>query len=116
MTRSTTPITYAESRRVSAVRFACMVFGTVTVLWGANLIRPKAMEAQAIGTMQVVARVTPAEAAWQGLAAAQEAARELAAAPKLQRPRRTDHSLAHIEVPAPASSATPTVTLQYLRN
>jgi hypothetical protein len=50
----------------------------VTVLVLAALVRPKAVSAQAIGTMQVSATVVPADASWSGFTAAQEAAGELA--------------------------------------
>jgi len=93
-----------------------MVFGTMTVLWAASLIRPTALEAQAIGTMQVVARVTPAEAAWQGLAAAQEAARELAVSSPLGSARRTDHPLSQIELTSFPPSLPVSITIQHLRN
>jgi hypothetical protein len=53
----------------------------VTVLLLGALSRPQAVRAQAIGTMQVSATVVPAEASWSGLAAAQEAARQLAGSP-----------------------------------
>ena len=78
------------------------------------------MEAQAIGTMQVVARVTPAEAAWDGLAAAQQAAHEFAAAQVLSGPRRIDRFLSQIEVEAadPAAGSPPrlAISIQHLRN
>ena len=119
MSRSATPLQHSPSHRHPAVRYAFMVSGTVTVLFATSLARPAAMEAQAIGTMQVVARVTPADAAWDGLAAAQQAAREFAAQ-VLSGPRRTDRSLTQIELEAaaPAAGSLPrlAISIQHLRN
>jgi hypothetical protein len=120
MTRSPTPLFHIVSYRMPVVRSVLKVSGTVTVLWAASLIRPASIEAQAIGTMQVVAQVTPAEASWEGLAAAQKAAREFATARTTNGPRRTDHSLTQIEL-APDGTAPRTrrqlvISIQHLRN
>jgi len=120
MTRSPTPPHDNGSSRLSAVRSVLKVSGTVTVLVVANLSRPASTHAQAIGTMQVVAQVTPAGTAWDGLAAAQQAAREFAAAPASEAGRRTDHSLIQIELettsPAPGSRPRLAISIQHLRN
>jgi uncharacterized membrane protein len=120
MTRSPTPLFHTVSRCLPAVRSVLEVSGTVTVLWAASLIRPASVEAQAIGTMQVVAQVTPADASWEGLAAAQKAAREFATARTTNEPRRTDLSLIQIELVAAVSShsARPqlAISIQHLRN
>ena len=121
MPRSRTPLEDTATRRARAVRFVFMVSGTVTVLFAASLARPAAIEAQGIGTMQVVARVTPAGAAWDGLSAAQQAARELASARGVAGSRRTtETSLAQIELEAAAPLAGTrlqlAISIQYLRN
>jgi hypothetical protein len=121
MHHSGTPLEDTATRRTRAVRFVFMVSGTVTVLLAATLARPARIEAQGIGTMQVVAVVTPAGAAWDGLAAAQQTASVLAFAPGAGRPRRiAETSLAQIEVQpaAPASGPRPqlAISIQYLRN
>jgi hypothetical protein len=54
--------------------------GIVTVLAVLGWSRPSAATAQAIGTMQVEARVTPADNEWSSLRAAQELAATGAAA------------------------------------
>jgi hypothetical protein len=56
------------------------VLGIVTVLAMLGWCHPSAATAQAIGTMQVEARVTPAENEWSSLRAAQELAATGAAA------------------------------------
>jgi hypothetical protein len=103
------------------MRFVFMVSGTVTVLFAGGLTRPAPIEAQGIGTMQVVARVTPAGAAWDGLAAAQKAAREFAVRQTIRKPRRIDHVLSQVDVaPSPSSPSSPSpslaISIQYLRN
>ncbi len=45
-----------------------------TLLGALGLVRPPAASAQALGTMQVTARVAPSPAAWPTLAAAAELA------------------------------------------
>jgi hypothetical protein len=119
MTRSPTPLFHTVLHRMPVVRSVLKVSGTVTVLWAASLIRPASIEAQAIGTMQVVAQVTPAGTSWEGLAAAQKAAGELATARTTKGPRRTD-SLTQIEL-APDGTTPRTrrqlvISIQYLRN
>ena len=120
MYRTRTPRHRHGSRRAAALRTALRVSGTVTVLSLIGFARPTAIQAQAIGTMQVVARVTPAGAAWDGLTAAQNAAREFAAAPTLDRSRLTDHSLTQVVVdpltPRRANRRTLAISIQYLRN
>jgi hypothetical protein len=120
MHRSPTPLHRPFSSRDRAARAMLQVSGTVTVLCLVGLTRPAAIEAQAIGTMQVVARVTPADAAWEGLAAAQQAAREYAAAEAVDGPRRTDRSLTQIEletaVPAAGARLKLAISIQHLRN
>jgi hypothetical protein len=120
MPSSPTPLHRALSSRTPGVRSVLTVSGTVTVLLAASLTRPAAIEAQAVGTMQVVARVTLADAAWDGLAEAQQAARKFAAAQVVNGPRRTDHSLTQIELETavPAAGAAPqlAISIQHLRN
>ena len=119
MTRSPTPPHDNVSSRVSAVRSVLKVSGTVTVLVVAILSKPASIQAQAIGTMQVVAHVTPAVAAWDGLAAAQQAAKEFAAAPASEAPRRTDYSLIQIELEISQALGPRhqlAISIQHLRN
>ena len=98
MTRSPALPHENVSSRVSAVRSVLKVSGTVTVLVVASLSRPASTQAQAIGTMQVVAQVTPAGPSWDGLVAAQQAAREFAAAPATEATLRTEYYLIQIEL------------------
>ena len=121
MHRSATPLRNTSSGHASGHSLALKVSGTVTVLCLAGLVRPSAIAAQSIGTMQVVANVTGADAAWAGLSAAQQIALESAATPMAGESRRVDLSLAciQLEVPAgaPASDpAEPAISIQYLRN
>lgn len=120
MTRSPTLPHENASSRVSAVASVLKVSGTVTVLVVASLSRLTPIQAQAIGTMQVVAQVTPAGAAWDGLTAAQQAAREFAAAPATETPIRTDYSVIQIELETTAQALDPrpqlAISIQHLRN
>jgi hypothetical protein len=121
MHRSRTPLEDRVARRAPVVRFVFLVSGTVTVLFAGSLVRPAPIEAQGLGTMQVMARVTPAGAAWDGLAAAQKAVRELTSARVVDGQGGTvQTSLAKIELqPAtPPSGPRPrlAISIQYLRN
>ena len=70
--------------------------------------------------MQVVAQVTPAGAAWDGLAAAQQASREFDAASGSQAARRTDHFLIQIDLETtaavPGTRPVLAISIQHLRN
>ena len=121
MHRSSTPIRNTSSGHASALSVALKVSGTVTVLCLAGLVRPGVIAAQSIGTMQVVANVTGADAAWIGLSAAQQIARELAATPMAAGPRWVDLSLSYVQLEvaagAPAGDPVqPAISIQYLRN
>jgi hypothetical protein len=84
-------------------------------LSGAALaVRPSPLAAQAIGTMQVTARVQPAPAAWPTLAATAELA---ATAIGTEAAGRLDRGLARLELePAPADPHRLTIRVDYLRN
>jgi hypothetical protein len=100
---------------------------TLTVLGALAWLRPPAIAAQGIGTMQVTAEVVRAEPAWTGLQAAQEAARILATAPSSSQAIDLDLSRITVAAPSPlphpASGSFPSpdarpvaVVIQYLRN
>ena len=121
MHRSSTPLRNTRSGQASGLSAALKVSGSVTVLCLAGLVRPGAIAAQSIGTMQVVANVTGADASWAGLSAAQQIALEFAATPMAGGTRWVDLSLTHIQLEAPAQTragepAQPAISIQYLRN
>jgi len=121
MHRSSTPLRFARSGRASGVSLALKVSGTVTVLCLAGLVRPGEIAAQSTGTMRVVANVTGADAAWAGLSAAQQVAREFAATPTAGGTRGLDLPLTHIRLEVPARTRAgdpvqPAISIQYLRN
>ena len=121
MYRPPTPLRQTRSARARAASIVLKVSGTVTVLCLLGLARPAAIAAQAIGTMQVVARVTPAGASWAGLSAAQQVAREFATTPNAGGPRRLDLSLSQVRLefppPNPAGHPVqPAISIQYLHN
>ena len=68
----------AVSSRPSSAGLALRVAPFVALLSAAL---PGGVSAQALGTMQVTARVVPAEAGWSGLAAARTLAREVLSRP-----------------------------------
>jgi hypothetical protein len=121
MHRTLTPTHRTLLSRPSGTPIAPTVLGTVTILWLAGLVRPGGIAAQSTGMMQVEASVIPAEAAWAGLSAAQQIAREFAATPLTGGAQRADLSLTSIrfEVPlgTPADDpAQPAISIQFLRN
>ena len=121
MHRSSTPLRNTSSGRASSLSLALKVSGTVTVLCLAGVVRPGAIAAQSIGTMQVVANVTGADAAWAGLSAAQQIALDFAATPMAGESRWVDLPLASIQLEVPAEPPAddpvqPAISIQYLRN
>jgi hypothetical protein len=121
MHRSSTPLRFVRPGQASGFSKALKVSGTVTVLCLAGLVRPGGIAAQSTGTMRVVANVTGADAAWAGLSAAQQVARELAATPTAGGARRVDLSLTHIRIEVPVRTRAsdpvqPAISIQYLRN
>jgi hypothetical protein len=100
---------------------AVQVLGIVTVLGAYGCIHPATASAQAIGTLQVEARVTAADFEWTTLQAAQALAER---APRLTDPdskSRVALPLSQIEVIAPASrihgeDRPLLIAVQYLRN
>ncbi len=93
--------------------------GTATVLCVVGLARPSESAAQAIGTMQVIATVTPADISWSGLSAAQQIARDFVMTHGAGEVRRVDLPLIHIDLETPdppGGSAQPAISIQYLRN
>jgi hypothetical protein len=78
---------------------------------------PRTSYAQALGTMQVTARVIPAPVAWTGVAEAQEAARSVAGEgsgmPVVRRGRLVQ---ARAEIRASAGAGLVVVTIDHLRN
>jgi hypothetical protein len=121
MHRFPTPSPYALPRIVRRMPATLKVSGTVTVCCVLGMARPSASAAQAIGTMQVRAEVSRADAAWSGLAAAQQLARDLAGRSKPSLTRRLDLPLTSAELRVPpaipaAVQPQPVVTIQYLHN
>ena len=121
MHRSSTPLRNTPSGHASGLSVALKVSGTVTVLCLACLVRPGVIAAQSVGTMQVVANVTGADAAWAGLSAAQQVAREFGATPMVGGARWVDLSLPYIQVevsagPPAGDPVQPAISIQYLRN
>jgi hypothetical protein len=81
------------------------------------LALPQASYAQALGTMQVTARVVPAPVAWTGLAEAGEAARSAVRDPSAMPVVRRGRLLqARAEIRDSACSGLLIVTVQHLRN
>jgi hypothetical protein len=77
-------------------------------------VRPTPVAAQAIGTMQVIARVQPAPAAWSTLAATLELADLSTTA---DTPIRLSRGLARLELErVPADPDRVTIRVDYLRN
>jgi hypothetical protein len=77
-------------------------------------VRPSPSAAQAIGTMQVTARVQPAPAAWPTLAATAELAADAAGT---EFAGRLDRGLARLELQrVPADPQRVTIRVDYLRN
>ena len=87
------------------------------LLWvpgAAAMLRPPAASAQAVGTMQVTALVSPAPAAWSTLGATAELA---AAADTAGGPARLERGLARLELdPGSRDLRRVRVRVDYLRN
>jgi hypothetical protein len=119
MNRSQTPSIRQATRRLLTGPTALKLCGTLTVVSALAWAQPSAVEAQAIGTLQVKAEVSRADAAWSGLEAAQQLARELEGASAADSLRWRELPLARTEllVPAPAPTRSPPfITIQYLHN
>lgn len=101
-------------------RRAGLVCGIATILGLGAAALPGPAQAQAAGTMQVLANVARAEPAWAGLRGAQAIARATGPAPGVPARRQLDLTFARIRwEPAVARVGTPdvaTVTVQYLHN
>jgi hypothetical protein len=100
---------------------ARQVLGIVTVIGALVCARPPAAAAQAIGTLQVVARVTPADSEWGSLRAAQQLADRAPAAIDLTTPSRIALPLSLIQWIAPGArdvgdGRPAIISVQYLRN
>jgi hypothetical protein len=119
MQHSQTPSISQATRRLLTSTTSLRLCGTLTVVGALVSAQPSAVEAQSIGTLQVKAEVSRADAAWSGLEAAQQLARELEGASAADSLRRRELPLARTElvVPAPAPTPSPPViTIQYLHN
>ena len=118
MHRTSTPLSLAIAHAAGGERSALRVSGTMTVLVLLTFLSPGTSSAQSIGTMQVMANVIPADAAWAGLAAAQELAQSIGRT--LADIRTVELPLSQIRLEGPvASGADPAlraISIQYLRN
>jgi hypothetical protein len=120
MLRSASPsyrVVLPRLRRLARVRQLC---GIATVIGIGTAAAPPRAEAQAGGTMQVLANVARAEEAWAGLNGARAMARSMAPHPGIPAPRQLDLALARIrwepKAARPGTPAVATITIQYLRN
>jgi hypothetical protein len=121
MQRSPCPRRFAAPHRRRLRNRVQKVCGIATLVGFAAGGLPRAVEAQATGTMQVLANVARADEAWNGLSGAQAMIHSVALAPGSSRARQVEISLARIRYQAvppaePGGSPRPTVTIQYLRN
>jgi hypothetical protein len=97
------------------------VLGIVTVLAAVSWLRPPSATAQAIGTLQVEARVTAADSEWGSLRAAQQLAGYASAATSRATPSRVALPLSEIQWVAFSSwddgqGQPALISVQYLRN
>jgi hypothetical protein len=97
------------------------VLGIVTAFAAITWMRPPSATAQAIGTLQVEARVTAADAEWGSLWAAQQLAGQPSAATSPATPSRVALPLSEIQWVAPGSwevgqGQPALISVQYLRN
>jgi hypothetical protein len=95
--------------------------GIMTVLGALDGLGPSAASAQAIGTLQVEARVTAAEFEWSSLQAAQQLAGRAYAVTDPESESRLALPLSEVNVVAPASrmdgdDRLVLIAVQYLRN
>jgi hypothetical protein len=86
----------------------------LVVLGAASGLRPSAASAQALGTMQVTARVTPATEAWPTLAATAELAADAGVSGGVA---RLERGLARLELePGAPQARLVRIRVDYLRN
>jgi hypothetical protein len=116
------------ARRRQAAAMAANAATAPAAFWGSILplaalasvlvlVTPGTASAQALGTMQVTARVVPASVAWSGLALAGAAARAVAAE-KTEQPmsRRTGLVYVRVEPPPSGSGGPLIVTVHHPHN
>lgn len=122
MQATPTAILRAPSRRSAESTAVRRVLGIMTVLGAFAWMRPALASAQAIGTMQVEARVTGADSEWSSLLAAQQLASDSSAATtSFTTPFRVALPLSEIQWVASSPTGlgdrrSALISVQYLRN